>query len=243
MNLLLQLIFIFYLGCTAGWLVELVYRRIVHGKWVNPGILSGPYLPIYGFGLVLMTAIYTLLKNTLLSPVVIILFMGLTMTLMELIGGKIGLKNNVRLWDYSNRWLNYKGLICPLFSIIWTIIGGIYYFFLADKISDALRWFNENPAFSFILGVFIGLIAIDAFYSFRVYSKIKKYAKENDIIVKYEQLKLDIKERQKAIKEKYSFLTPFSQTQSLKNYLDIHKEGFQIRRCAIKKRRRGRKRK
>ena len=38
------------------------------------------------------------------------------MTLIELIGGLISLKNKIRLWDYRDRWLNYKGIICPLFS-------------------------------------------------------------------------------------------------------------------------------
>ena len=77
---------------------------------------------------------------------------------------------------------------------------------------------------SYILGIFTGLIIIDAFYSFKLYSKIKKYAKENNIIIKYEQLKIDIKEFQKSAREKYSFLNPFNQTKPLKNYLNLYKE-------------------
>lgn len=42
MNLILNFIFIFYIGSTIGWVVELIFRRIVHGKWVNPGFLIGP---------------------------------------------------------------------------------------------------------------------------------------------------------------------------------------------------------
>lgn len=224
MTVFLQIVFIFYLGSTFGWTIELFFRRIVHKKWVNPGFLIGPYLPIYGFGLVFLTIIYFIFQNQPINPIIIILLMGFVMTLIELIGGLISLKNKIRLWDYRDRWLNYKGIICPLFSVIWTIVGALYYYIIAENIINALDWFSENIAFSYILGIFTGLIIIDAFYSCKLYSKIKKYAKENNIIIKYEQLKIDIKEFQKSAREKYSFLNPFNQTNPLKNYLNLYKE-------------------
>ena len=223
MNLFLQFVFIFYAGCTLGWILELFYRRIVHGKWINPGFLIGPYLPIYGFGLAALTVIYLLFRNSTLNPIIIILLMGLLMTLIELIGGFIGLKNNVRLWDYSDRWGNYKGIICPLFSAIWTGAGAIYYFILADHVMHALDWFSKNLSFSYTLGLFTGFITIDAIYSSKLYLKIKDYAKENNITIKYEQLKLHIKDIQTKQKEKYSFLNPFKQSKSLKEYLINYK--------------------
>ena len=219
MNLFLQFVFVFFVGCTLGWVLELFFRRIVHGKWVNPGFLVIPYLPIYGFGLVILTVIYLLFKDSNLNPIIIILLMGLLMTLIELIGGIIGLKNNVRLWDYSDRWGNYKGIICPLFSLIWTLIGALYYFFLSPYVMHALDWFSKNPAFSYTLGIFTGAIIIDLFYSCKLYNKIKKFAKDNSITVKYEQLKMSIKDAQAKRKEKYSFINPFKQTKSLKDYL------------------------
>ena len=224
MTVFLQIVFIFYLGSTFGWTIELFFRRIVHKKWVNPGFLIGPYLPIYGFGLVFLTIIYFIFQSQSINPIIIILLMAFVMTLIELIGGLISLKNKIRLWDYRNRWLNYKGIICPLFSVIWTIVGALYYYIIVENIINALDWFSENIAFSYIIGIFTGLIIIDAFYSCKLYSKIKKYAKENNIIIKYEQLKIDIKEFQKSVREKYSFLNPFNQTKPLKNYLNLYKE-------------------
>ena len=224
MTVFLQIVFIFYLGSTFGWIIELIFRRIVHKKWVNPGFLIGPYLPIYGFGLVFLTIIYFIFQSQSINPIIIILLMGFVMTLIELIGGLISLKNKIRLWDYRNRWLNYKGIICPLFSVIWTIVGALYYYIIVENIINALDWFSENIAFSYILGIFTGLIIIDAFYSCKLYSKIKKYAKENNIIIKYEQLKIDIKEFQKSVRGKYSFLNPFNQNKPLKNYLNLYKE-------------------
>ena len=224
MNLFLQFIFIFYMGCTLGWILELFFRRIVHGKWVNPGFLIGPYLPIYGFGLVALTVIFLLFKDSNLHPVIIILLMGLLMTLIELVGGIIGLKNNVRLWDYSDQWGNYKGIICPLFSAIWTALGAVYYFLLAPYVMHALDWFGKKPLFSYTLGIFTGCILIDVVYSAKLYIKIKDYAKNNNMTVKWEQFKISIKDNKAKRKEKYSFVNPFkSSDRSLKDYLADYK--------------------
>lgn len=52
----LILAFIFFIGSLAGWLLELIFRRFFSKanpsrKWINPGFLVGPYLPLYGFSL------------------------------------------------------------------------------------------------------------------------------------------------------------------------------------------------
>ena len=53
-RIFLHLTFLFMVGSILGWVMELIFRRIVHKKWVNPGFLKGPYLPIYGIGLVIL---------------------------------------------------------------------------------------------------------------------------------------------------------------------------------------------
>lgn len=225
MKYFLIFIFVFFVGSVSGWLIELIFRRIVHKQWVNPGFLVGPYLPIYGFGLSTLTGIYILFKDISVNPLVIILLMGIAMTLIELIGGlSFAGGKGVMLWDYSNRWGNFKGIICPLFSIIWTMIAAIYYFFLANPILNIIKWFSQNLMFSFVLGIFVGVIIIDYSYSTKLISKIKKYAKENKLGVKLEELKYSIKQQQIFNKEKYSFLFSFKQSKSLKDILDNYKK-------------------
>ena len=53
MSIFLTLAYLFFIGSVLGWVIELLFRNIVHHnkKWVNPGFCTGPYLPIYGFGL------------------------------------------------------------------------------------------------------------------------------------------------------------------------------------------------
>ena len=224
MSLFLYFIFIFFIGSTIGYFLELIFRRIVHKKWVNPGFLIGPYLPIYGFGLCTLTLIYIVVSKVSINPIFVILLMGLCMTLIELIGGLLFLKvGGVKLWDYSDIKWNYKGIICPSFSFIWILLGGFYYFFIGDRVLSALDWFKVNMSFSFILGIFFGVIIIDFIYSTNILVKIRKFVKENDFVIKYEEFKKYIKDIQEKNKEKYSFLFPFRQSKSLKDYLNLYK--------------------
>ena len=49
---------LFVIGSLLGWVIELFFRRFVsQKKWMNPGFLTGPYLPIYGFGVVVLYAV------------------------------------------------------------------------------------------------------------------------------------------------------------------------------------------
>ena len=50
--------FVFMVFSGVGWVLELFFRRFVSAKkWVNPGFLKGPCLPIYGTGVVVMTGV------------------------------------------------------------------------------------------------------------------------------------------------------------------------------------------
>ena len=53
MSILLTLAYLFFIGSILGWVLELLFRNLTHSHktWINPGFCTGPYLPIYGFGL------------------------------------------------------------------------------------------------------------------------------------------------------------------------------------------------
>lgn len=219
MSLFLTFVFLFYIGSSIGWVLELFFRRFEHKKWVNPGFLVGPYLPIYGFGLVLLTVLHLFIAKYNLHPGITIVMLGACMILLELITGLIFLHLKVRLWDYSNYFCNFKGVICLHMSLLWIGIGAVYYYFLADYVMKALSWFSSHLSFSYVLGVFTGVFVIDFIYSSKLYKKIRKYAKKNNVVIMYENLKLHIRNIQDAAKEKYTFLLPFYQTKNLLEYL------------------------
>lgn len=55
-------------------------------------------------------------------------------TFLELTVGSMLLTKGIRMWDYSGQWLNYKGLICPLFSMFWFFLS-----IAAAVLDDTLR--------------------------------------------------------------------------------------------------------
>lgn len=225
MSIFLSFMFIFFIGSILGWVLELLFRRIYNGSWVNPGFLIGPYVPIYGFGICTITFLHIFLSNYDLNIFLTAIIMGIILTVIELVTGLIFITyGKIKLWDYSNEWGNYKGIICPLFSLFWCICALIYDYFIAERILSGLSWFSENLSFSFVLGVFFGTIIIDFLYSTKIFKKIRKFAKQNQMEVKYEEFKTHIKDLQKERKEKYSFTFPFKQTKSLKDYLDDYNE-------------------
>ena len=90
------------------------------------------------------------------AEVILFLLMAIAMTVIELIAGEIFIvKMHVKLWDYTGNKFNYKGIICPLYSLIWAALGAVYYFFIHPYILDALNWLANNLAFSFFYWIFL----------------------------------------------------------------------------------------
>lgn len=230
MNLLLVLAFLFFIGSVIGWILEVFFRRFFSDanperKWINPGFCTGPYLPLYGSGLCILFLVasmesFNIITNPFWNKVVLFVAMALAMTLIEYIAGIIAVKIfHVRLWDYSNEWGNIQGIICPRFSLFWAVLSAGYYFFIHPRILAALSWLSKNLAFSFVIGLFFGFFIVDVVHSAQLVSKLKQLAIENDIIVRYENLKLQIRTAHENNKKKYHFFAPFRSDISLSEHL------------------------
>ena len=205
MNTFLKLAFLFYIGSSLGWVLELFFRRFISGnnperKWINPGFMVGPYVPLYGMGLCILYLVSRLserwqIADPVWNHILMLLLMAAAMTAIEYIAGIMTLKvMHTRLWDYSKRWGNIDGLICPLFSAIWALMGAVYYFLVDPYILRALDWLSRNLAFSFVIGAFFGVFAIDFVYSTQLMVKIRNFAREKNVVVRYEELKAYFKE-------------------------------------------------
>lgn len=216
MNILLVLAFLFFVGSIIGWILEFFFRNLIAHDgpkglfFINPGFCYGPYLPIYGFGVVTMFIITHVSKTISSFSIITILIIGVSMTLIEMIGGLILLKMNIRLWDYSNYWGNFKGVTCPLFSLFWTILGTIFYIFIYPLCIDGITWLSNNLAFSFFIGLFYGVFIIDVIFSSKLINKIKAIGDEFDSIVFIEKLKGEIQKIRLEAKEKMKFFNQIS---------------------------------
>lgn len=233
MSVFLIYAFVFFAGSIMGWLIELVFRRFFtenrkKKKWVNPGFLNGPYLPLYGFGLCGMFVMAglentLLINNPVLQKVVLFAIMAVMMTIIEYIAGIIFIKQmKVKLWDYSAEKWNIQGIICPKFSFFWAVLSAVYYFLIHPYVLNGIKWLSDNLAFCFLVGFFYGVFVIDVCISFNVLVKIRKFAHDNDIIVKYERLKEEIRNNLEERNQRGHFLLAFHTDRRLFDSLQEH---------------------
>lgn len=227
MGIFLTLAYLFFIGSTLGWVLELLWRNLTqkHSKWVNPGFCTGPYLPIYGFGLCTLFLLASLeelhwIENPFWNKALLFGAMALGMTAIEYVAGIFCLKYlKVRLWDYSGLWGNVQGIICPMFSFFWAVLGAVYYFLIHPYILEGLHWLSQNLAFSFFIGMFFGVFLLDVAHSCNLMVKLKQFAEENQVVVKYEALKDHILAAHEASRSRYRFFLPFRAERPLPEYL------------------------
>ena len=189
----LIVLYLFFFGAVGGWVLELLFRRFFSGanperKWLNPGFLFGPCLPLYGFGTVLLFILSELdhqlfgsFSGTFWYYPVMFVVMALAMTLLEYIVGVVSFKGfHLRLWDYSKLWGNVQGIICPLFTFFWGVLAALYYFLLYPRLRRLVVWFVAHPLFSFIVGICFGIFLIDFAVSLHLGTALRKRAVEFD---------------------------------------------------------------
>lgn len=195
---------LFVIGSLTGWIIELFFRRFVsQKKWMNPGFLTGPYLPIYGFGVLVLYAVSNIplgITNQIADIIVRILIIGVGMAVVEFIAGLIFIKGlKVKLWDYSDRKGNIMGIICPSFSLIWLVVGSLYYFLLNPFLVEGISWISENLIYTYFVGMVMGAMAVDFAYSIHLATKLKEYKEIANL--RFEDFKKELKNRIKQLRE------------------------------------------
>ena len=197
---------LFVSGSLVGWVIELFFRRLVsQKKWMNPGFLTGPYLPIYGSGVVVLYAISNVplgITSQAWDIIVRILIIGVGMTLIEFIAGLIFIKGlKIKLWDYSNKKGNIMGIICPQFSLIWIAVGSLYYFLLNPIFVSGITWISENLIYTYFIGAVIGMMVVDFAYSVHLATKLKEFKELQEL--RFEDFKQEWKKKIEELKENY----------------------------------------
>lgn len=134
------LLFIIY--SFLGWIVEVIDSFLHLKKFVNRGFLIGPYCPIYGIGLLLIT---NFLKNYVESYLVVfVMSMFICMTLEYLTSYIMEKLFNARWWDYSDKKFNINGRICLETTIPFGLGGMAIMYIVNPVILKILNSLNNN---------------------------------------------------------------------------------------------------
>jgi uncharacterized membrane protein len=163
-------------------------------KFVNRGFLIGPYLPVYGWGVVLIT----LFLEKYVNDIVILFCMSIILCgVLEYFTSWIMEKLfKARWWDYHNRKFNINGRICLETLIPFGILGTVLLKF-ANPVILGLLEKVPNKILSTVLIVITVIFVIDTIVSLTVVSKLKKTAKK----VENEAVKDNTEEMNQMVKE------------------------------------------
>ena len=108
--------FSFMLYALIGWIYEVILEFYYGNGFVNRGFLFGPYLPVYGFGALLI--IFTIqgfsrkkikIKNISITPILVFILIFLLTSVVEYIAGTMEL---MCLRSPRIRWMTVPGMRC-----------------------------------------------------------------------------------------------------------------------------------
>ena len=115
-------LFLFTVLSFFGWVLETGYRSVTQRKFVNPGFLKGPFVPLYGLSGLMIIVLHGFIRE---QPLVIRFFTyALVISMAEyFVGEFLLIVFRKRYWDYTNDFFNVQGHICITFSILWGVLS------------------------------------------------------------------------------------------------------------------------
>lgn len=173
-------ILLFFIYSILGWFMEVVklYLNPKIHRLINRGFLIGPYLPIYGFGVLAITILLGKYQNDI--PALFWLSM-ITCGIIEYVTSYIMEKLfNARWWDYSSRKFNINGRIC-LETLLPFGIAGVLVVSLLNPVFINLISKLPEIVIHFSCGSLIAVMLLDIIISFSVISNLKNTADEIDL--------------------------------------------------------------
>lgn len=154
-------VLLFFLLAFAGWLWEGLIYLVLEKQWINRGVYTGPYLPIYGAGGVLLwIALHRLNKKK-----------GLTLVLSAIICSAVEYatsaflewKWRLRWWDYSGYFLNVNGRICFISALCFGLGGMLLNCFMMPRYIEIYRKIPQRQRIAVSIALVL-LFVLDATY-------------------------------------------------------------------------------
>lgn len=133
---------LFMIYSFVGWCFECIHMAITTKEVVNRGFLNGPFIPVYGVGLTLITLLLSRFKSNFLLLLVLSVFV---IGVVEYLAGYFLEKIfKIRWWDYSNRKFNLHGRVCLNTMTIFITGAMLIIYFLHPIIMNFLNRLSFN---------------------------------------------------------------------------------------------------
>lgn len=152
-----ELLWFFIAYSFLGWVMETVAAAVKQRKFVNRGLINGPFCIIYGTAGVLMGIGLHEVEG-------LWLFLGSVIyaaSLEWIAGHLIERYYHERWWDYSNQRLNLDGYVCVSMSLLWGALG----FACVKWVNRILAWvYGILPGFfrEIFVWALLAVLVVDA---------------------------------------------------------------------------------
>lgn len=138
-----------------GWVYESLWASFNEKQWVNRGFLSGPVIPIYGFGAVS----FVLLLSDINNPVIIFFAGMIIASILEYFTSWAMEKLfHARWWDYHHYPFNINGRICLYGALLFGVFSVIIIKYVQPYVAKFTSLFS--PASLYTLSVILMILFI-----------------------------------------------------------------------------------
>lgn len=179
-----EIIWLFVIGCLLGFVIETIWYFLKHGIIINKqGLLYGPFKPVYGAGVLLITAIFKKLEN---KNWFIILVLGILVGTIYEYSMSIFQEYvlGTSTWNYSKFNYNINGRIYLPYCIGWGLITLVWIKCMYPKLKTFIAkiplWISIIVAIFMLSNLIVSALAVYE-YSNRV-NNIKHNSKVLNII-------------------------------------------------------------
>ncbi len=154
-NYLMILVISFYLYCFFGWIWESIILPLSRKQLpYNRGFLYGPWIPIYGFGAILVIVLFDI-RHVNYPFYVLFLGGGVVSCLLEYITSFIMEELfHRRWWDYSQKAFNVNGRICLEGFLCFGLFSAVVVNYIQPFFVKQLMVINKDVLL--IIGIVLG---------------------------------------------------------------------------------------
>lgn len=157
---LAKIFWIFIIGSICGYFIETIVGLLQNGHFVSrQGLLFGPFIQVYGVGLVAYYLVISNIKNKSYMKIFFITMLlgGIVEYLFSYFQEKLF---GTISWDYSNLLFNIQGRTSLLHCLYWGI-GGIFFVKFIFPLIHILNELYKNTNFKYITVLLVLFITFD----------------------------------------------------------------------------------
>lgn len=162
---------LFFTYSVLGWIMEVTKTLIDKKKFVNRGFLIGPYCPIYGYGVILLTILLKRYQSDIPATFIFsILICGTLEYFTSYFMEKIF---HARWWDYSKMKIQYKWQnLLRNFIAFWN--NGCLILYIVNPAFLNIYEKMPNIALHIICGILLAVYITDNIISGKIISNLKE---------------------------------------------------------------------